>query len=334
MDNTNPGISCAFYTVKQLAALFGKSEDTIRRWKNEGVGKEEDNIKLRAVEREDARGRKNARHLVFSRDAVIEFVKANPFLMDDAPQLSLMMQAEGAWTGGAIPMPGAVSTFTPPETDEDIEGLEDEFPKHFPRRGDGIVSVKADRDPTPERPQFVRQYLRRPWNSVLHDFENSDADDPVYHPKADPRSEDEPDPWARESSRSFFSGFTPFDEDEDEEEDEFEDEIPRPHSFDPTEAREEAGFGAPTPPRPRRRSAAENKKKREMLLYVSYVLSCHMGELEDELGDISTSLRELNRGGLGIRGTDTMRRMLTSRRDELSKKIDYLGEFLEILGEE
>lgn len=112
----NPGISCAFYTVKQLAALFGKSEDTIRRWKNEGVGKEEDNIKLRAVEREDGLGRKNVRHLVFSREAVIEFVKANPFLMDDAPQLNMMMQAEGAWNGGAIPLGGSVAE---PEEDED-----------------------------------------------------------------------------------------------------------------------------------------------------------------------------------------------------------------------
>ena len=122
MDNNFTGISCAFYTVKQLAALFNKSEDTIRRWKNEGIGKEEDNIKLRAIEREDGSGRKNVRHLVFSRDAVIDFVKANPFLMDDAPQLNMMMQAEDAWRGGAIPMPGALGSFAPPGEDEWNEG--------------------------------------------------------------------------------------------------------------------------------------------------------------------------------------------------------------------
>ena len=102
MDNANAGISCTFYTVKQLAVLFGKSEDAIRRWKNEGLGRDEDNIKLRAVEREDADGRKNSRHLVFSREAVIEFVRANPFLMDEAPQLAVMMQAEGAWSRPVI----------------------------------------------------------------------------------------------------------------------------------------------------------------------------------------------------------------------------------------
>ncbi len=118
MDNMFTGISCAFYTVKQLSALFNKSEDTIRRWKNEGIGKEEDNIKLRAIEREDGSGRKNVRHLVFSREAVIDFVKANPFLMDDAPQLNMMMQAENAWRDGGIPMPGTVGGFVPPSEDE------------------------------------------------------------------------------------------------------------------------------------------------------------------------------------------------------------------------
>lgn len=142
----NPGISCAFYTVKQLAALFGKSEDTIRRWKNEGVGKEMDNIKLRAVEREDGLGRKNARHLVFSREAVIEFVKANPFLMDDAPQLNMMMQAEGAWNGGAIPLGGSVAE--PGEAEDEPFGYSGErevFEREEP--------YFEDRRPRVERPQ-------------------------------------------------------------------------------------------------------------------------------------------------------------------------------------
>lgn len=108
MDDRSFGGSRAFYTVKQLAALFGKSEDTVRRWKNEGIGREEDNVRLRAVESADGEGRKNARHLVFSREAVIEFVRANPFLMDEAPELGKMMEAEDAWHGRAIPMPGEV----------------------------------------------------------------------------------------------------------------------------------------------------------------------------------------------------------------------------------
>lgn len=106
MDKSEVGVSRAFYTVKQLSALFGKSEDTIRRWKNEGIGRGEDNIRLRSLEREDGEGRKNSRHLVFPREAVIEFVRENPFLMDDAPELGKLMQAEDAWRDRAIPMPG------------------------------------------------------------------------------------------------------------------------------------------------------------------------------------------------------------------------------------
>ncbi len=334
MKNTNPGISCAFYTVKQLAALFGKSEDTIRRWKNEGVGKEEDNIKLRAVEREDGLGRKNARHLVFSREAVIEFVKANPFLMDDAPQLNMMMQAEGAWTGGAIPMPGTVAAYAPPESDDDADDeFSDDYLERFIRRGDGVASVKKDRTPEFEQPDFTRRPQRRPWNSVLSDFEKSDKDDPVYHPKADPRTEDEPDPWERENLRPFSAysgGDAPGGDDEFE-----DDEIPGPHHFDPFEARARAGFGPlPREPRSRRDNAAEMKRKREMLLYVVYVLESHMGELEDELDDVSISLRELNTGGISQRGADTMRRMLSSRREELTKKIGYISDFVELLEEE
>ncbi len=118
MDNGNTGVSRAFYTVKQLSALFGKSEDTIRRWKNEGIGREEDNIRLRALEREDSGGRKNTRHLVFSREAVIDFVRANPFLMDNAPELGKLMEAEDAWRGRAIPMPGEVEA-----ADDEVRGL-------------------------------------------------------------------------------------------------------------------------------------------------------------------------------------------------------------------
>lgn len=89
---TNSITRLTSFTVKQLSELFGKSEDTIRRWKNEGVGKGEDNIKLRAVENEDEFGHRTSRHLVFTRSAVRDFVQANPFLMDDAPQLREFME--------------------------------------------------------------------------------------------------------------------------------------------------------------------------------------------------------------------------------------------------
>lgn len=91
MDNTNNG---AAFTVRQLSELFGKSEDTIRRWKNEGIGKGDDNIRLEAIENEDAFGRRTSRHLTFTRSAVRDFVRANPFLMDDAPALREFMERE------------------------------------------------------------------------------------------------------------------------------------------------------------------------------------------------------------------------------------------------
>ncbi|MBE7016909.1 MAG: helix-turn-helix domain-containing protein [Ruminococcaceae bacterium] len=173
----NPGISCAFYTVKQLASLFGKSEDTIRRWKNEGVGREDDNIKLRAVEREDGFGRKNSRHLVFSRDAVIEFVKANPFLMDDAPQLGLMMQAEGAWNGGAIPLGGSVA-------DDDTM---DEFSRFSEEWGpfESAVPDFEDRRPRAERPQHFPPIPPFPEDDSDDDFE--DGFDDFFRSATPPR---------------------------------------------------------------------------------------------------------------------------------------------------
>lgn len=168
----NPGISCAFYTVKQLAALFGKSEDTIRRWKNEGVGREEDNIKLRAVEREDGFGRKNTRHLVFSREAVIEFVKANPFLMDDAPQLGLMMQAEGAWNGGAIPLGGSIADNEFFEEDPDPR---EEYESPF----SGMYGPFEDKRPRAEPPGG---YFRRP----IPDFDEEDEFEEEFCPPRRP----------------------------------------------------------------------------------------------------------------------------------------------------
>ena len=106
MDNANMG---AAFTVRQLSELFGKSEDTIRRWKNEGIGKGDDNIRLEAIENEDAFGRRTSRHLTFTRSAVREFVRANPFLMDDAPALREFMQQEER-ASGVIALPERIET--------------------------------------------------------------------------------------------------------------------------------------------------------------------------------------------------------------------------------
>jgi len=149
MDKSEAGVSRAYYTVKQLSALFGKSEDTIRRWKNEGIGRGEDNIRLRSLEREDGEGRKNSRHLVFPREAVIEFVRENPFLMDDAPELGKLMQAEDAWRDRAIPMPGAFD---------------------FDEVSKGLALVRPDTDEQDQwsrPPRIERRPVRRP--SVAHE---------------------------------------------------------------------------------------------------------------------------------------------------------------------
>ncbi len=278
MKNTNPGISCAFYTVKQLAALFGKSEDTIRRWKNEGVGKEEDNIKLRAIEREDALGRKNARHLVFSREAVIDFVKANPFLMDNAPQLNMMMQAEGAWNGGAIPLGGEIGE---PEAD-------DEFFPSYPK------AEPEDRRPLCDNP--------RPQRRPIPDFDFDDDFD--TEPPVPPR----------------FRGFTPppFDDEDDFEEEIFEEDFSR---FN----RSCSG---------RRKSSDENDEKLEMLEYVKSLLEKERREQEEELHEVSSALREMNRSSMNLRSGATVRRVIQMKEEELRKTTRYIKEFIRLLEEE
>ena len=165
MEQKMGGLSCSVYTVKQLAALFGKSEDAIRRWKNEGLGKDEDNIKLRSMEREDGSGRKNARHLVFSREAVIEFVLANPFLMDESPQLALMMQAEGAWNGHMMPPPDKYAE------DEDFwdeydEEINTDFSSRFSIYS-GNIGVSGQRE-RPFSPAFERRSAPR--SDAAEDF--------------------------------------------------------------------------------------------------------------------------------------------------------------------
>ncbi len=114
------------FTVRQLSELFGKSEDTIRRWKNEGIGKGEDNIRLVAVENEDAFGHRTSRHLTFTRSAVRDFVRTNPFLMDDAPLLREFMEQEDT-TSRVIALPASLDS-----SRADDRGEEPEFPRASP----------------------------------------------------------------------------------------------------------------------------------------------------------------------------------------------------------
>ena len=59
------------FSVRQLAVLFGRTEQTIRRWKDQG--------KLQAASDTDGT-------LVFTLDAVRELVRKNPRLLDKAAE--------------------------------------------------------------------------------------------------------------------------------------------------------------------------------------------------------------------------------------------------------
>lgn len=312
MEHNNPGISCAFYTVKQLAALFGKSEDTIRRWKNEGVGKDEDNIKLRAVEREDGRGRKNARHLVFSRDAVIEFVKANPFLMDDAPQLGLMMQAEGAWVGSALPMPGEVAEHA------------------------------AEAAGTDKRETGFMAQARR----IIAQFEEDEREDEEFFGERYEESEDSreferrcnPPRFGRRPARRVPPRGFGFDEDE------YEDDEPvfRASDFqDPFEEWErkmENGGWRGHMPRGGRatRKAADEELQRRMKTanFALDVLRERAAELEKQRGELDEALSGLEQSGMDEKTAASIKKVLLQKKDELAQQKDMLEEFVEVIEEE
>lgn len=130
MENTSFASKLNFFTVKQLSELFGKSEDTIRRWKNEGIGKGEDNVKLHAVEQAEPDGRRGSRHLCFSRSAVRDFVQANPFLMDDAPQLRSLMEEKRERAPRVIALPSDLERMRgemPGSGEEEETAEEDSF---------------------------------------------------------------------------------------------------------------------------------------------------------------------------------------------------------------
>lgn len=70
------------FSVRQLAVLFGRTEQTIRRWKDQG--------KLQAASDTDGT-------LVFTLDAVRELVRKNPRLLDKAaPQLREMLYGDAS----------------------------------------------------------------------------------------------------------------------------------------------------------------------------------------------------------------------------------------------
>ena len=70
------------FSVRQLAVLFGRTEQTIRRWKDQG--------KLQAVSDTDGT-------LAFTLDAVRELVRKNPRLLDKAaPQLREMLYGDAS----------------------------------------------------------------------------------------------------------------------------------------------------------------------------------------------------------------------------------------------
>lgn len=323
MERNNPGISCAFYTVKQLAALFGKSEDTIRRWKNEGIGREEDNIKLRAVGREDGSGRKNARHLVFSREAVIDFVKASPFLMDDAPQLGLMMQAEGAWVGGALPMPGEVGECSEDEPEgssarktretgfmaqvrrlvSDFDEAEDEGGAPFSSEHRGAMFVRERDERRAELPHFERRPRRYP-------------SPPDFDPDEDDK-DDEEDDFFHARSRAWERA--PFED------------WPEPEELDNKGWRKRMPRGG----RGSQKAAEEELQRRmKTVNFALDVLRERRGDMEKQRGELDDALTELDISDMEEKTVASIRRVIIQKREELARQMDMLDEFVDVIEEE
>lgn len=212
------------FTVKQLSELFGKSEDTIRRWKNEGVGKGEDNVKLQAVEKEDASGRRNSRHLVFTKSAVRDFVQANPYLMDNAPQLREFME-ERSKKPRVFALPDSIESARGKTAWQDIDDSADEddaFLHRFTRcveeemdcDGDGSIfdrvkSRMAEDDDSDEDPflRFTRAYKPGTWDEdeegnpfISHEHVPDEADE-----EADEEDSYTPPRYRRASHRRSYA---------------------------------------------------------------------------------------------------------------------------------
>lgn len=306
MDNTNSGISCSFYTVKQLASLFNKSEDTIRRWKNEGIGKDEDNMKLRAIEKGGSEGRRNARHLVFSREAVIEFVRANPFLMDDAPQLNMMMQAEGAWRGGAIPMPGGVE----PETSTMSPGVRD-FLLRLGTEDLGDMAEEAvgtafirDKAPEHERPSFVYRHRREAPPPPEFDDETFDTDG-----------------WAK-------SAWEEDPEDKWGEGVEIDDE-----PFDEWE-RGSRSHSSRSRRRPRRGPSIDYERQLRVINFALDTIREHRSGLEKEIDELDEALTELELSGMPQHSVRAIKQVTEQRIKKIEEEQDMLRDFIELIEEE
>lgn len=188
------------FTVRQLSELFGKSEDTIRRWKNEGIGRGDDNIRLEAIENEDAFGRRTSRHLAFTRRAVRDFVRVNPFLMDDAPLLQEFMEQEDK-AAGVIALPANIETVR--GTIARAQEREDE---------DGTVHAEQPRG------GFMRRFLEAMNQEDEEAFGEEESEREEEAPAFDP--EEEEDVFSRFHSRGRRR--PPFEEED--EDDEAEDE--------------------------------------------------------------------------------------------------------------
>lgn len=74
-------------SVRQLATLFDRSDQTVRRWKDKGIN----GVRLQSGD-EDGEEETRGGTLVFTVDAVRAFVDKNPNLLDKAaPELELIL---------------------------------------------------------------------------------------------------------------------------------------------------------------------------------------------------------------------------------------------------
>lgn len=153
MDGNSAGITTL--SVRQLARLIGRSEQTVRRWNEQG--------KLKADDTDDGVG------LVFTVDAVREFVRKNPRLLDKAkPELIEMLNGNQAYVrqmpGDAKPGKKTAATAAAVGATLAAAGL---VPGVFPVVAGGaalafagkILKSKPEEDAAEEDSGYLRQLL-------------------------------------------------------------------------------------------------------------------------------------------------------------------------------
>jgi len=142
-------------SVRQLATLFDRSEQTVRRWKDKGIN----GVRLQSgvdqwqndsTAEDEARGGS----LVFTVESVRAFVERNPGLLDKAaPELDLILYGKKRGIFSRKRMIREISADTMLDCDADETGEQTQLSDAVPGMGSRAI-VSGDND-------YVLQLLRR-----------------------------------------------------------------------------------------------------------------------------------------------------------------------------